>query len=450
MSAAPGRYQASSHRSAQHEGSIVCGHHPVATAGDGLRYGLLGLPLAFCALPLYVVMPHYYATHWGLSLTALGSLLLGLRLLDAVLDPWIGRCCDAWAQRSLATLWRAMAVAAGGLAVAFAALFHPLVAPAQALAWAGVCLALTYLAYSVLSVGHQSWGARLGGDAHGRSTVVAWREGLGLVGVVLASTAPALWGAEALGWFMAPLLLFGIVALRFAPRPAAAANAKELVQGLPALLAPWRNGSFARLVAVFALNGIASAVPATLVLFFIEDRLQLPVRWQGLFLGLYFLGAALSMPLWLRGVARLGLARAWLAGMGLSIAAFAGAATVGAGDVLRYGAVCAASGLALGSDLAIPAALLAQVAQRGPQADCGQGVYFGWWNLVTKLNLALAAGLTLPLLAMLGYTPGSRDAAVLQALTAVYCLLPCALKAMAGLALYRFFLHPAERHPHAT
>lgn len=423
---------------------------PVASAGDGLRYGLLGLPLAICALPLYVVMPHYYATHWGVSLTTLGALLLGLRVLDAVLDPWIGRCCDAWAQRSVATLWSAMAVAAGVLAVAFAALFHPQVLPAQALAWAGVSLALTYLAYSVLTVGHQSWGARLGGDARGRSTVVAWREGLGLLGVVLASTAPALWGAESLGWFMAPLLLLAIVALRLAPRPAPAANAKEPLQGVSALLAPWRNGAFVRLVAVFALNGIASAVPATLVLFFIEDRLQLPVRWQGLFLGLYFLSATLSMPLWLRGVARVGLAPAWLAGMGLSIAAFVGAATVGAGDVLLYGAVCAASGLALGSDLAIPAALLAQVAQRGTQAGAGLGVYFGWWNLVTKLNLALAAGLTLPLLGALGYAPGSRDAAALQSLTTVYCLLPCALKALAAVALYRFFVHSAERHLHAT
>lgn len=423
---------------------------PVATAADGLRYGLLGLPLAFCALPLYVVMPHFYATQWGVSLTALGSLLLALRVLDAVLDPWIGRWCDAWSQRSMAILWRAMALAAAVLALAFAALFNPLVAPSQALAWAGVSLALTYLAYSVVTVGHQSWGAWLGGDAHGRSTVVAWREGLGLLGVVLASTAPVLWGAKALGWTMAPLLLVALLALRAAPHPQVPATHPNAPPERGRLRAPWRNPVFVRLVAVFALNGIASAVPATLVLFFIEDRLQVPVRWQGLFLGLYFLSAALSMPLWLRAVARLGLERAWLAGMALSITAFLGATAVGAGDVLLYGAVCAASGLALGSDLAIPAALLAQVAQRGSQARAGQGVYFGWWNLVTKLNLALAAGLTLPLLAALGYTPGSRDAAALQALTTVYCLLPCALKALAAAALYRFFVHSAERHPHAT
>ncbi|MDT8990418.1 MFS transporter [Curvibacter sp. APW13] len=426
---------------------------PVHGLGDGLRYGLLGLPLAFCALPLYVVMPHFYATQWGVSLSVLGGLLLALRALDALIDPWIGRWCDAWAHQGILRLWSAMALAAVVLALAFAALFHPLVDASHAVAWAGGCLALTYLAYSLVTVGHQSWGARLGGDARGRSTVVAWREGLGLLGVVLASTVPALWGASSLGWVMAPLLLLGMGALRWAPRPptlprtdAASAVADQ------DLWLPWRNPAFVRLVAVFALNGIASAVPATLVLFFIEDRLQVAGHWQGVFLGLYFLSAALSMPLWLRVVARVGLEQSWLMGMVLSVAAFVGAAAVGTGDVLLYGVVCVASGLALGSDLAIPAALLAQVAQRSdaPDSASAQGVYFGWWNLVTKLNLALAAGLTLPLLAALGYTPGSRTAAPLAMLTAVYCLLPCALKALAGAALYGFFVRPSERLPHAT
>lgn len=425
-------------------------HNPVDSAAAGLRYGLLGLPLAFCALPLYVVMPHFYATQWGVSLTVLGALLLALRVLDAVLDPWIGRWCDAWAQRGGGALWRAMAVAATVLAAAFAALFNPQVDPAHAWVWAAVSLGLTYLAFSVVTVGHQSWGALLGGDALGRSTVVAWREGLGLLGVVLASTAPMLWGAPALGWIMGPLLLVAMLALRAAPRPAPFTSAQEATQGWHSLLAPWRTAAFVRLVLVFALNGIASAVPATLVLFFIEDRLQVPVRWQGVFLGLYFMSAALSMPLWLRVVARVGLERAWLAGMGLSIGAFVGAAAVGAGDVLLYGVVCVASGLALGSDLAIPAALLAQIAQRSAGAGTGHGVYFGWWNLITKLNLALAAGLTLPLLAALGYTPGSRESAALFSLTAVYCLLPCMLKAAAGAALYIFFVRSSERLHHAT
>ncbi len=423
-------------------------------AAQGLRYGLLGLPLAFCALPLYVVMPHWYATEWGVPLASLGLLLLALRLLDAGLDPWIGRACDRWARQGISVLLRALALAALVLALAFAALFNPQVARSQALWWAGVCLAATYGAYSVVTVAHQSWGAALGGDARQRSTIVAWREGLGLVGVVLASTAPAWLGVPALGWLMALGLGLAVAALAQAPRPA------PTLQQAPApanVWAPWRNPAFVRLVGVFGLNGIASAVPATLVLFFMADRLQAPTSHQGAYLGLYFLCAAASMPLWLRAVARFGLARAWGLGMGLSIAAFAGASAVTAADYLLYALVCAASGLALGSDLAIPAALLAQVAEPGrastappPSQPAAHGVYFGWWNFVAKLNLALAAGLSLPLLAALGYVPGARSDDSLRMLSAVYCVLPCALKALAASTLYVFFIRNPQGLHHAT
>ena len=69
---------------------------------DGLGYGALGLPLAFVALPLYVVLPNHYASEFGVSLAVLGTLLLGARLLDALVDPWIGRWADAWFAHSTA------------------------------------------------------------------------------------------------------------------------------------------------------------------------------------------------------------------------------------------------------------------------------------------------------------------------------------------------------------
>ena len=65
------------------------------------------------------------------------------------------------------------------------------------------------------------------------------------------------------------------------------------------------------------------------------------------------------------------------------------------------------SGAALGADLALPPSILADVIERrGTMRPTG--AYFGVWTLVTKLNLALAAGIALPLLAALGYPPG-RD-----------------------------------------
>ena len=222
-----------------------------------------------------------------------------------------------------------------------------------------------------------------------------------------------------------------------------AGGAARQTEAVGALWHPWRNAEFRRLLGVYLLNGIASAIPATLVLFFVQDRLQAGEAVQSAALGVYFLSGALSMPLWLRGVDRLGLARTWQLGMALSIAVFLGASQLAAGDAPWFLLVCALSGAALGSDLALPGALLAGVIDAAGDRGRADASYFGWWNFATKINLALAAGLVLPLLGWLGYAPGTRDPHALALLSAAYCLLPCALKAAAALALHFFNLQPA-------
>jgi GPH family glycoside/pentoside/hexuronide:cation symporter len=291
-------------------------------------------------------------------------------------------------------------------------------------------------------VAHQAWGARLGGNEAQRSRVVAWREGLSLLGVLIAAVLPATLGLGATVAAFAVLLALGWWAWSGSATPITLqATGPTMVLGA----SPLRQPAFLRLLAVFVINGTASAVPATLVLFFVQDRLQAAPAVEPAFLATYFLCAALSIPLWVRLVARLGLARTWLVGMGLSVGVFIWAATLGAGDVAAFLIVCALSGVALGTDLTLPGALLAgligQLGERGRR----EGAYFGWWNFATKLNLALAAGLALPLLALFGYTPGARDPAALQTLTVAYCLLPCALKLLAAAALYALVIRPAQR-----
>ena len=410
---------------------------------DGLTYGGLGLPLAFVALPLYVVLPNHYASVYGAPLALLGAVLLGARMLDALADPLIGRWADALFSRSPQRAWRALAAAAMLLALGFRALFFPPFDGTTALLWwCAVGLAVTYLSFSTVSVLHQTWGARLGGDEPQRARIVAWREGLALAGVLVASVLPSLAGLDAVTLTFAALLLAGALLLWRAPLPAAPRHP----QPAAALTLPWGTPAFRRLLAIYLCNGIASAVPATLVLFFIRDRLQAPA-FEPLFLASYFGAGALSIPLWLRLVVHLGLARAWLAGMLLSIAAFGWATQLGTGDVMAFAAVCVASGVALGADLTLPGALLTGVIQQAGHAQQAEGAYMGWWNFATKLNLALAAGLALPALQAFGYAPGVRDAAALAALTAAYCLLPCVLKLGAAALLYFRWIRNEEFQP---
>lgn len=413
---------------------------PEITRLAGLRYGALGFPLAFVALPLYVNLPAYYAQQHAVPLAALGLLLLISRSLDALADPFIGLACDRWLQAGKRQALIVMSLAACALAAAFAALFRPPALGANALlAWCGLMLMLAYLAYSVLSVMHQAWGARLGGSALQQTRLTAWREGLALGGVVCASVLPSVAGWTATSALLIVALALALGTLTCAPcGPQVSTNSP----GTDPWLA-WRSAGFRRLLPVFLLNGVAAAVPATLLLFFVRDRLQTP-QAEPLYLGLYFLAAACSMPLWLRAVERFGQARSWGLGMLLAIACFAWAAGLEVGSVGGFAAVCVGSGIALGADLSIPAAMLTRVVQAAGLGGRAEGAFFGWWNLCTKLNLALAAGLALPLLGLLGYAPGQRAPQALQALTLAYCVLPCLLKAAAAGLLYLLWIRPAS------
>ncbi len=405
---------------------------------QGLAYGGLGLPLAFVALPLYVILPNHYAAEFGIPLATLGALLLAARLLDAFVDPFIGRWVDGWFTQSVRRVLGFAAAAAVVLALGFRGLFFPPVDGGNALlAWCFALLAVTYLSFSVLTVLHQAWGARLGGDEGQRARIVSWREGLSLVGVLVASVLPSVAGLSVATVVFAVLLAGGVAWLARAPQPRIGAAALQP----PSMTEPLRTPAFRQLLLIYLVNGVASAVPATLVLFFIRDRLQAP-SFEPLFLASYFAAGALSMPLWVRAVSRFGLAPAWLGGMVLAVATFAWATLLGAGDVTGFVIVCIASGIALGADLSLPGALLAGVIQRAGHGERLEGGYFGWWNFATKLNLALAAGIALPLLGVFGYAPGAQDAGALRALTIAYCLLPCALKLLAAALLYGLWIRP--------
>lgn len=409
-------------------------HSAVWSMSQGMSYGALGIALAFVALPLYVLLPNFYAREFGVGLSTLGAILLGARMFDAVIDPALGGWADRLFGRSVNAALRVACAASVMLALGFAALFFPPVRDNNLLVWVTVALIVTYAAYSFVSVTHQSWGARLGGDAPFRARVAAWREGPGLIGVLLASTLPIVAGLPTMVVAFCALLAVGLWALSLAPRPAVMQSV-DPAHGKQDLMRPWQNSRFRALMLIFVLNGIASAVPATLVLFFVQDLLQAPKNLEAVFLGVYFIAGALAIPLWMQAVKRIGLAWGWLASMVLSILVFIWAATLGAGDVWAYAAVCALSGVALGADLAFPSALLTgAISMQGDQGR-HEGAYYGWWNFATKLNMALAAGLALPLLDVYGYTPGARSPQALQALVIAYCVLPCALKLIASGAL---------------
>ncbi|MEZ5542431.1 MAG: MFS transporter [Pseudomonadota bacterium] len=391
-----------------------------------LAYGLLGAPLAMAALPVYIHTPKLYGEEFGLGLALTGVLLLGSRAVDTLQDPWLGRLSDFMQQRPGG--WQQLIyIAAGVLGLAYLALFNPpALHPHILAAWFTVSLILVYTAHSAMNITYLAWGARASEDSHERTRLVAFREGFALLGVILASLLP-MW----LTWLpfslcFAALLIASVwILLRHAPL------ASRIQSPALGILQPLRYAPFRRLAILFLLNGLAIAIAATLSLFYIDDVLVLD-SYSGAFLALYFLSGACSLPLWLRLARRWGKTLSWLLGSLIAVTGFVWATQLGAGDLVAYALICIISGAALGADLALPAAIAADII---PPRDHGRTAsYFGIWSLIGKLVLALAAGLVLPVLAVLGYEPGTRTG--LTALAFFYAGIPCVIKLFtAGLLL---------------
>lgn len=396
-----------------------------------VRYSLFAAPLAMAALPIYVHVPKLYA-ELGLSLSALGVLLLVLRFADALIDPLLGR----WSDR-LASRFSAIAIASVALLVGMLSVLNPAAAGLFSMSlwpWLTVSLLLVYFGFSLATIAYGSWGAELPPDSPARTKLTASREAVGLLGVLVAAALPTMLagngaqigqGLARFSWLFVVVLtitLFALWRLR---------EAKLSTDKPAALLGVLKDQRFVALLAVFALNGIASAIPATLLLFFVDDVL-LAKDWEPVFLVSYFLAGAMAMPLWVMLAARVGKARAWGVGMLLAVLAFSWAASFGAGDRVGFLVVCIASGVALGADLALPPALLADAIDKHNARE-QTGSYFGIWTFATKANLALAAGLALPMVSAFGYRSG-EPASNVAALTLAYTVLPCILK-LAALAL---------------
>ena len=389
------------------------------------------------ALPIYVHVPKLYA-ELGLSLSSLGMLLLVLRLADAFVDPLLGRWLDRLTKR-----FSAIAIASFALLAGMLGLLNPTAAAALSISlwpWLTASLILVYFGFSLATIAYSAWGAELPPDSAARTRLTASREAVGLLGVLVAAALPTVLassgtqtaqiglGLARFSWLFILVLivtLFALWRLR---------EAKIAVSKPATLLGVLKDRSFVALLAVFALNGIASAIPATLLLFFVDDVLRAK-DWEPIFLVSYFLAGAIAMPLWVMLAARLGKVTAWGIGMVLAVLAFSWAVSFGAGDRISFLLVCIASGIALGADLALPPALLADAIEKRNARE-QTGSYFGIWTFATKANLALAAGLALPVVSAFGYRSG-EPASNVAALTLAYTVLPCVLKLAALLLLWK-------------
>jgi Na+/melibiose symporter-like transporter len=416
-----------------------------------VRYGGLGFALAILGIPLYVYLPTYYAQQSSLSLTAVGSALLLARTLDVITDPLIGW----WSDRLNPTFsrFKQMILASGLLLVGVYQLWLPNLAEFswwQLFFWSFI----TYLAWTAVAIPYLAMSAEISRQAHHKTLLASSREGFAIIGVLLVLSLPLISGLDAQAETFYSLLftLFGVTLI---------AGLLLLIK-LPMLpivqikttmpIPPWKllqqlwqqERQVFHIMPSYFLNNFANALPATLFLLFVSDYLQLASQ-TGLFLFIYFVAGLVSLPIWIKLAKRFGKQRTWQASMLLASLSFIGVFFLEPGEANGFILVSILTGLSLGIDVAMPASIQSDLTQT-VKSQQTSGLLFGLWGMLTKLALALAVGLSFPIIEWSQNFSLQSDTAInlpTTTLLILYAGLPIVLKLFAWFLLNRLSSTPS-------
>lgn len=429
------------------------------SAGAKLAYSAPAFALALAGIPVYVYIPKFYTDVVGVHITALGGILLFVRLFDAFTDPLIGVVSD----RLRTPMGRRRPLIAGGavftvLSVVF--LFNPPAGMSGAVAtgWFLVLIFALFLFQTIVIVPYESLGPELTFDYNERTALFSVRDGALVAGTLAAVVMPGLVGWLAgldegpdsqrrvflvLSVLYAPLILGACAwcVAAFRERPARTGSsgiavAETIRESIRSSLA---NRPFRILLIAYTISAIGNNLPATLILYYVEYVLA--SSRAGLFLALYFVTGIVFLPLWVRLARRTGKKAAWLSAMAINTGSFFWVFFLGPGDDVLYGILVFCSGIGFGATLAIPSAIQADVIDYD-ELSSGQrreGLYIGIWSIARKMAAAVGVGAGLVLLGGAGYQPGTQqDESVVLMLRVLYALVPSLCNALAIVAALNY------------
>ncbi len=416
-----------------------------------LVYGAPAMPLGMLGLPLLVILPNFWAGPMGMKLATVGYVLTAVRILDAVIDPTVGRLSDLsrlpWGRRK-PFIAAAIPVAAVGAVGLF---FPPQSAGA---AWLFIFNALVTWGWTLLSLPYWAWGAELSDDYRERQRITSFREGGTIIGILISAVAPVALGitgpvGEAHLLVIMTLSLAApavLAALIFVPDRLPPRAEAPVALGA-ALRVAAANGPFRRLILTWLLNGLANGLPAALFIMvcaqFLHDE-----KAQGPLLLVYFLAGVLAVPGWLWLGSRIGKHRAWIASLLVTAFAFSFVPLVPHVGLWFFGLISLFTGAGLGADFTIPPAIQADVIDLDElrSGERRAGLFFAASTMAQKAGNALAVGIAFPLLQWAGFsTHGGNGGFQIAALLVMYCGVPSFLKLLCAVLLRGFPLDEATQ-----
>jgi Na+/melibiose symporter-like transporter len=402
-------------------------------------------------LPLLVILPNFWAGPMGMKLATVGFILTLVRVLDALVDPTIGRLSDLSRSR-FGRRKPFIAIAIPVAVIGAIGLFYP--PPSAGAVWLFIFNALVTWGWTMLSLPYWAWGAELSDDYKERQRITSFREGGTIIGILISAVAPVALGITSAAGeahllvimtiaLAAPLVL---AALLTVPDPLPKQTEQPVGLG-KALRVAAANQPFRRLITTWLLNGLANGLPAALFLMVCAQFLNAP-KAQGPLLLVYFASGVFSVPLWLWLARRIGKHRTWIVSLLVTAFAFSFVPLVPHIGLWFFGLISLFTGSGLGADFTIPPAIQADVVDLDERrsGERRAGLFFAASTMAQKAGNALAVGIAFPLLQLAGFsTHGGNGPFQKTVLLVMYCGVPSLLKFICALLLRGFPLGEAEQ-----
>lgn len=410
--------------------------------GRLFSYGIAEMPFNMAAVPVGLFIPAFYAQDKGLDMAMVGFILMIARFWDVFTDPLIGYVSDR--TRTLIGRRKPWIIASVPLVmIAVYKLFLPSgeVSGLYLLFW----IMVLWLGWTLFNIPYYAWGAELSPDYEERTRITGWRTVLGLFGTLTAMFVPAMcqlffgFGGRA----GESLYIIGIIALiatplgvsilvRFVPERQDFVPAElHIIQGLKIM---WSNAPFRRLIFAFVFSTLASALTAPIFVMLISHVIKEPTATPLILLAYYGANMA-GIPFWVWLAERTDKHVTWLISISMMGLIFPTFMFLGEGDLIFTAVLFFSLGLAGGNLFVIPSSMKADVIDldRLESGEDRAGLFFAAWSTATKMVSALGVGITLPVLAYLGFDPTVENGPdQLFALQAYYAFAPVVFYLLAG------------------
>jgi len=279
-------------------------------------FSFLALPLSFVGIPIYLNISDFYARKFDISLVAIGVLLIFIRIIDALQDPFIGYFSDSLSQKKFSHK-KIIYFSSTLLCIAFYLVFNPpeSLSRNMSILWFGCSLIATYTCFNFTIINFESLAAILAKNDAQRILVNSFKEMFGLIGMIFAFLLPAVLAHfflldsnhvyQVLSLVFTSLILlasFGFFRKVKITEEIAELHQKSKIKFFEIL----QDKKFLVFLGIFFLNGVAVSLPAANLNFYVSDVLKMSES-LGWFLSIYFISACCFIPLWKYFATRFGM-----------------------------------------------------------------------------------------------------------------------------------------------